>query len=91
MGVLPRYRQSLKARNVMRNYTRTENTTDMITFEDIEKLQVIVNEKQKNATTDSQWVEFNSLWNKLGEMIEQYGRKSYQREKKINIILEEKQ
>ncbi len=77
--------------DVMRNYTRTENTTDMITFEDIENLQVIVNEKQKNATTDSQWVEFNSLWNKLGEMIEQYGRKSYQREKKINIILEEKQ
>ena len=60
----------------------------MTTFEDIEVQLAIVNEKQSIAKSDKDWQEYNSQLNKLGEMIESFGKKEYKRVIRINLILE---
>ena len=60
----------------------------MVTFEEIENQQRLVNEKYTRSITDDEWSDFNSNWNRLGHMMEEFGRVEYNRIRKINIILE---
>lgn len=60
-----------------------------MTFDEIQKQEGVVNQIRDSAQTDEEWQNFNTEWNKLGIMIEAYGRIQYNREMKINIILSE--
>ena len=55
---------------------------------DVIKEQVkILNDKFNSAVSEEDWQDWNTQMNKVGKLIEDYGRTSYNRTKKINIIL----
>ena len=56
-------------------------------YDEIQKEVKILNDKCNIATTDEDWQSWNTQLNKLGKLIEEYGRTRYNRNKKINIIL----
>jgi hypothetical protein len=56
-------------------------------YHEIQKQVKILNEKMKNAVTDDDWLDYNTQLNKIGKLIEDYGRMRYNRDKKINILL----
>ena len=58
-----------------------------ITYEQIEKQIEFVNNIWNNAVSDENWQEWNTENNKLGEMLESFGRLRYKRNKKINLII----
>ena len=56
-------------------------------YEEIKEQVKILNEKFNSAVSEVDWQDWNTQMNKVGKLIEDYGRTSYNRTKKINIIL----
>lgn len=56
-------------------------------YEEIKKQVKILNDKFNSAVSEEDWQDWNTQMNKVGKLIEDYGRTSYNRTKKINIIL----
>ena len=63
----------------------------MSTFKEIENQENLVNgllEKAFNTDSDEDWLDYVKELNKIGPMIQEYGR-NYRRQKKIKILLSE--
>lgn len=56
-------------------------------YEEIKEQVKILNNKFNSAVSEEDWQDWNTQMNKVGKLIEDYGRTSYNRTKKINIIL----
>lgn len=56
-------------------------------YEEIQEQVKILNDKLNTATSEEDWQNWNTQMNKVGKLIEEYGRTRYDRNKKINIIL----
>jgi hypothetical protein len=56
-------------------------------YDEIQKEVKILNVKYNTATTEEDWLSWNTQLNKVGKLIEEYGRTRYNRNKNINIIL----
>lgn len=61
----------------------------MVTYDEIKNQEQLVGEQYKSSTTDEDWRDFNSNYNKLGQMLEEFGRTRYRRNVKIDLILDE--
>ena len=60
---------------------------DETKYDEIQEQVKILNDKFNSAVSDEDWQYWNTQMNKVGKLIEEYGRTSYNRTKKINIIL----
>lgn len=60
---------------------------DETKYDEIQEQVKILNDKFNSAVSDEDWQNWNTQMNKVGKLIEEYGRTSYNRTKKINIIL----
>ena len=56
-------------------------------YEEIQEQVKILNDKLNTATSEEDWQNWNTQMNKVGKLIEEYGRTRYDRNKKINITL----
>lgn len=56
-------------------------------YDEIKEQVKILNDKFNSAVSEEDWQDWNAQMNKVGKLIEDYGRSSYNRTKKINIIL----
>jgi hypothetical protein len=56
-------------------------------YDEIKEQVKILNDKFNSAVSEEDWQDWNTQMNKVGKLIEDYGRTSYNRTKKINIIL----
>ncbi|PKQ64708.1 hypothetical protein [Raineya orbicola] len=56
-------------------------------YDEIKEQVKILNEKFNSAVSEEDWQDWNTQMNKVGKLIEDYGRTSYNRTKKINNIL----
>jgi hypothetical protein len=56
-------------------------------YDEIKEQVKILNNKFNSAVSEEDWQDWNTQMNKVGKLIEDYGRTSYNRTKKINIIL----
>ena len=56
-------------------------------YNEIQKEIKSLNDSYNTAITEEDWQIWNTQLNKVGEMIEKYGRMQYTRNKKMNLIL----
>jgi flagellar biosynthesis chaperone FliJ len=56
-------------------------------YDEIQEQVKILNDKLNSAVSEEDWQNWNTQMNKVGKLIEEYGRTRYDRTKKINIIL----